>query len=102
MTIYKTHEVVKEILTTHPQTRNSDNYLYVEVCRKINPDCLVRSFGDVLTRVSEYNLPCFETVTRARRKIQATYPELAAISEVEAIRILNEEEYRNYARKVIL
>ena len=39
-----------------------------------------------------------ETVRRTRQKIQAAHPELAGIENVEAMRELREETFRNYAR----
>jgi hypothetical protein len=39
----------------------------------------------------------FETVRRARQKIQATFPELAACERVEGFRAENEAEYKKYA-----
>jgi hypothetical protein len=49
----------------------------------------------------DFGFPCFETVRRARQKLQATYPELKACEEVEAVRSENEEAVRDYARGVV-
>jgi len=41
--------------------------------------------------------PGFETVRRARQKLQATFPELSACEAVEGFRVENEKEFRAYA-----
>lgn len=97
--IYKTQDVVKEVLELHPATRNSDNQLYVEVCRRVNPGILGKSFGYVFTHSNDLNIPCFETVRRTRQKLQALNPALAADNTVETFRALNEREYLEYARR---
>ena len=47
------------------------------------------SFGYGLLSLKDYNLPSFETVSRARRKVQEAYPHLRANANVEAGRMLN-------------
>lgn len=46
------------------------------------------------------NLPPFESVRRARQKIQRAHPELRSTPEVEEQKILNEEIVRDYAKQV--
>lgn len=95
-------ELVKQLLTEQPETRNDDYRLYCTVCRIIGGSSVVRKpFEDVLLHRNEYNLPTLETVGRVRRKLQATYSELSADSVVEAGRMLNEESFRDYARKQV-
>lgn len=55
-------------------------------------------FWEVLAGINEFNLPQYETVRRARQKIQAELPELAGEDRVEAMRIINEENFRQYAK----
>lgn len=102
--IEKTSQLVKRILQDDSQARNSDDYLYYMVCKKIaNKSGYTMneiSVFEFLLNRKKYGFPPYETVERARRKIQEKHPELAANSDVEAQRILNEEEFRNYARKV--
>lgn len=95
-----TQDVVKDILTHSPEARNSDMLLYVMVCRRLNSSILDLPFAMVLTSLKELGLPNIETVRRTRQKLQATYPELASCDAVAGQRMLNEEDYRNYARKV--
>ena len=92
--------IVKDILVNDPQSRNSDEYLYLKVCAKVSGMCMNLPFWKVFLNRKEYGLPPFETVGRARRKLQETHPEFAGNSTVEAHRMLNEEVFRDYARKV--
>ena len=92
-----TTELVKHILETVPETRNSDTLLYYRVCDAIDSKSLGLSFGYVLLSMNELKLPGFETVRRSRQKIQQTHPELAG-KEVEGHRMMNEEVFREYAR----
>jgi len=45
-----------------------------------------------------YGLPPFESVRRSRQKAQEKNPALAALPEVEAVRIAEEEKFREFAR----
>ena len=91
-------DVVKDILTKFPETRNSDDYLYCKVCERVNAIYINLPFWKVLINRKKYGYPSTETVGRARRKIQSEYPELSANSTVSAGRMLNEEIFREYAR----
>ena len=96
-----TSHLVKDILETDPQTRNSDSFLYLKVLENIAEQKDINlqkiTVPDFLTS-SELPFPGFETVRRSRQKIQATYPELAACDKVEEMRMINESEYRQFAR----
>lgn len=98
--IKRTQDLVKEILETVPETRNSDDELYFHVCKRINPDAMLKPFYKVVLHRKEHALPPFESVRRTRQKLQAAYPELAANADVEAQRIVNEGIVKNYARQV--
>lgn len=102
MSLRGTTKIVKSILETNKMARNSDNYLYIEVCKTINPQVIHKPFMDVMADLKAYNLPSIETVGRCRRKIVENNPELAGNSRVEAERALNELEFREYARQVMV
>lgn len=99
-----TSDLVKEALIRNPQARNSDNYLYYIICKAIlagsGLDISQISFKEGLLHRNDYMLPAFETVRRSRQKLQASFPELAGDSEVEAMRVIKEEAFRDYARAV--
>jgi len=92
--------IVKDILEHDPDARNSDEYLYLKVCAKFSGKCMNLPFWKVFLNRKAYGLPSYETVGRARRKLQETHPEFAGNSTVEAHRMLNEEVFKDYARKV--
>lgn len=97
-----TQDLVKEILKTSPKARNSDNYLlyavYSTVGKRHGIDIDNMSVPIFFLHLKEYGLPSPETIRRTRQKIQAAYPELARCDDVEAMRKVREEIYRDYAR----
>lgn len=92
---------VKRILEVCPQARNSDSYLYLKVIECMDADNGTEvkwlSVHTFLMNINELGIPNFETVRRARQKIQAQYPELAACRKVDALRANNESAYRAFA-----
>lgn len=90
-------KITLEVLREEPEARDSDDYLYFKVCSKINPIYMQLPFFKVMLHRKEYGLPKFETVRRTRQKAQATFPELRGSDDVEAGRMLLEEEYEKYA-----
>ena len=98
--IKKTSKLVKKILTEEPKARDNFCYLYYVVCLTKNTKALGMPFAQVLMNLRELNLPPFESVRRARQKIQRAHPELRSTPEVEEQKILNEEIVRDYAKQV--
>lgn len=96
--ISNTMKICKKILKKMPDSRNNDMFLYIKVCEEINPSVLGVPFWYALTNLKEYDLPCIETVSRARRKLQEIYPELAATQNVEEGRIANVQAFKELAR----
>jgi hypothetical protein len=94
--------LVKTILQEEPQTRNSDNLLYLKVIERIAEEKGVNlnilSVHNFLNYMRIYGFPPFESVRRARQKIQAQHPELSANAKVQEQREINEVEYREFAR----
>lgn len=96
-----TTALVKAILENDQQCRNSDSFLYLKVLsvvaqrKGINLDSV--SIPLFLLQHHGKNFPIFESVRRARQKIQAAYPELAASDAVEGFRAENEQQFRAYA-----
>lgn len=98
--IKRTSDIVKDVLKDCPNARNSDDLLYINVCKRISPMVCNQPFQTVLLMRNELGIPPFESVRRTRQKLQASYPELCASDEVEAQRMVNEEIVKNYARRV--
>lgn len=85
---------VKEALINNKLTRGDDYILYLEVLKQyIDVDM---SLNDVLKNHEILGIPPFESVTRARRKLQEIYPELRD-EKKSKIRAKEEQEYRDYA-----
>lgn len=97
--------LVKELLEQDERCRNNDGFLYLKVlfeCAKekeINLHSI--SIPEFLLWYHGKELPIFESVRRARQKIQAAIPELAASEKVEEARLEKESEYRAYAKEAI-
>lgn len=93
--------LVKHILENSIPARNSDSNLYLQVLLHIAEqkgiDLREVRLIEFLSVGTSMGFPVAETVRRARQKIQATYPELAASERVEGIRAQNEKKYRAYA-----
>lgn len=99
-----TTRLVKDILTKDERARNSDSFLYFlvleEYSRQTGDAIISMTVREFLLTMNKLGVPGFETVRRARQKIQAAYPELAACDKVEAMRIVNEEKFKAYAQAV--
>lgn len=101
MQIETTTALVQEILTSNPETRNSDNLLFFLVCKKVlDPkgiDIESFSFKKLFLSLKEYGLPQFETVRRTRQKLQEDNPELRCKESVAIERAALEETFRDFA-----
>lgn len=91
-------EAVKSILESGKKYRSSDNLLYLRVLKLagVNMDTSIFNFYD---HFCDYNVPRFESVARARRKVQELYPELKSEDPVRTWRKENETAFRNYSRE---
>ena len=96
--LYKVEALVKEFLIDEPETRNNDTLLQKKVYERINPDVLDMSFGMVMDNRKDLGLPPFESIRRARAKLQREYDNLRADEEVEEARAEQEESYRAFVR----
>ena len=90
--------LVKDILENDEAARNSDDYLYYMVCRRINSGCTNLPFWKVILNRKNYNIPPFESVRRTRQKLQEKHPEFIGNDSVEEQRFENEKAFRDYAR----
>lgn len=88
-------KTVKTILTERPQTRNDDHCLYYQyVCRYGRADGM--PFAVLFVNYKHYGLPSFESVSRARRKVQQKCPELRGDKGTQTERETLEKEYHDY------
>lgn len=96
--------LVKEIMSTDTKARNSDSYLYLKVLDVVsvrkNFDLSNIHVKDYLLNMAEWGFPCFESVRRARQKLQREFPELSGNIKVQEARKERETVYREFARSV--
>lgn len=93
-------ELVKTILEQQPETRSSDNLLYIEVLRRCtNQQVLNMPVWMFYKNQREWQIPSIETVGRCRRKAQQENPHLKATAEVESWRYDKETEFMRFAVK---
>lgn len=102
LNIVNTCSLVKTLLNNEPECRNSDEHLYRRIIDVIGFENGINiadiSIGHFLENMNLYGVPKFETVRRARQRLQATYPELSADRPVEMARMMLEAETRAWAR----
>lgn len=93
-------DTVFHILQMYDVARQSDEILYLMFLRqacddKINVDNIrLKIF---LENRAFWELPSYESVSRARRKVQALHPELKANPVVEMHKEKSEEVYKEWA-----
>lgn len=94
-----TQKMVRTVLEKDKEARNDDMLLYLQVCNVCLKDAETMSLAEVMTGYKHYGLPHFESVRRARQKLQATCPELAGNLQIRQIRGIQEQAYREYAKE---
>lgn len=85
-------DLVLGILLENEKARNSDRWLYYEVVKVTNPDTIGQPFGSVILNPE---IPNMKSVERARRWCQQHYEKARPCATVEALRELEEEEYKD-------
>ena len=90
------YEEVKAILTQYAKARDDDMLLYAIVLHKNGYVKNDEKFYDVFPKAKERGLPSYESVTRARRKVQEKEPSLRGNEYKQ--RKKAEEEYHDYYR----
>lgn len=89
--------IVKGVLERDRSSREDDFYLVYEVYAKITPEVRRWDFGYVMTEHKYLKLPSFESITRARRKLQAKFPELRGGEAMTERRYREWQDFRTYA-----
>lgn len=104
-TLVNISKLVHGILQTDTQARNSDHILYLRVLQRVtaatgspvSPRNM--SVDYFLRHMKDLGYPPFESVRRARQKVQRDHPELRASEQIEEYRSENEKEYRRFSHK---
>lgn len=95
-----TAALVQKLLEQDANCRNSDGFLYLRVlfthAEKNGINLNAMTIPDFLMHHHGEDFPVFETVRRARQKIQQHRPELAACNAVEGFRAQNELVFKAF------
>lgn len=98
----QTKKIVEMLLRTEPFTRNSDSVLYLRVLQEVaktkNQDVkmvMQMPVSVFLINQKALGFPPFESVRRARQKVQQEYPDLKACEKVESERQNNIKHYQS-------
>lgn len=94
--------IVRDILMAIPETRDSDEVLYMEVLKQKGHEINEETF----TNYKTYKLPSFSSISRARRRVQEVERNskhdkdwiLQSSKTVEKYRRELEKEYREFYR----
>lgn len=95
--LMKVEEIVEQILRKDEYARNNDVYLILKYVSRVYPYEIGKKFEEVMTNVSKKGFS-FESITRARRKIQNKYPELKN-NTIANFRDKKQKDYIAYSRK---
>lgn len=97
----KISTIVRRVLETKTYTRSSNDQLYVEVLKDMattkGVNLADHSVVTLLSSRKAFGFPSYESVTRARRKLQEQDSSLRADADVEAMRELRAGEYSEWA-----
>ena len=89
---------VRAILSNHKEARDDDMILYLLYCNrygKVKVGGL--PFEMVMKNYTDFGIPCFESIRRARQKIQASTPELDCSPGTRRARRKQQGKYKAYA-----
>lgn len=90
--------IVHGVLVKSREARN-DNFILVNmVYDELNPSTGSKTFDYVMKNHKWLSLPSFESITRARRKLQAEYPQLKGDKQTLAARKKEEYDFIDYSR----
>lgn len=96
--LYKVEDIVYQVLKELPEARKDDFVLVAEVYNRIQPLIFNVPFNRVMLAHKELGLPYFESISRARRRLQSIFEELRPEEEVQDARLEEQLVYREYAR----
>ena len=95
--LMKVEEIVEQILRKDEYARNNDVYLILKYVSRVYPYEIGKKFEEVMTNVSKKGFS-FESITRARRKIQNKYHEVKN-NKIANFRDKKQKDYIAYSRK---
>ena len=89
--------MVLEILRDVEAARSDDFLLYAEVLKRFYPELIKIPVQNFLVAHYEIGAPSYESITRARRKMQRAFPKYES-ERAKKRRQKQESVYREYAR----
>ena len=95
----KLENIVRHVLEESREARDDDFLLIFKVYKIINESVIYKDFRQVMRDHAEFRLPSFESITRARRKIQKECPELRSSKRSREIRAAEQDAFYDYATK---
>ena len=95
--LQKVEEIVERVLDRLPVTRDDDFLLIYNVYKYLNEETAFMDFRRIMRDHKVLGLPSFESITRARRKIQSENPELSPSKKAKKVRQDEERAFRSYA-----
>lgn len=95
--LQKVEEIVERVLDRLPVTRDDDFLLIYNVYKYLNEETAYMDFRRLMRDHKVLGLPSFESITRARRKIQSENPELGASKKAKEVRKDEERAFKSYA-----
>ena len=98
MELISVQGLVEDILRANKATRDDDELLYLEVCKKLHIDIDNSTFGEVFRNRLMSGLPTFASVGRTRRKLQSEHEDLRGTVSVQEKRNAKRLEYLEYVR----
>ena len=90
--------IVTNLLEKHPVTREDDFKLVLGVYLATNKNVFNMNFVDVMKNHEKLGLPSFASITRARRKICESRPDLKD-KKMAVIREEEQQEFKKYSRE---
>ena len=93
------YNMVLEIMLTEPATRDDDNTLESEVCKRFNPAFASMNAVDFVNSRDTMGFPSRESIGRIRRMIQEAIPELQATEKCKRRRRKLETEWKEYCTR---
>lgn len=90
------HQMVENILKQYPGTRDDDRELIQTLYGKYYGVDFYKPWGAV---IKDRNLPSFESIRRARQRVQEMDESLRGSKASEDARLAKQEEYLEYARE---
>lgn len=91
--------LVKRSLENNTTTREDDNLLYIDVIKQINPAYINVNFLMTFMNARQMGLPAFESVSRARRKLQEKDESLKGSIENQRARDIKQMDMFEYGLK---